>query len=366
MRRLLKIARIASLSILGGLLLGTGGFAVKVLSREPLRSVPSTRHSSLGRTACLGCHAPIADEWRQSYHFKSLTGPYWNDVRQLGYLDVFDGLRKQCVNCHAPANVVDLAPASSGGDRRPLGVECTPNLLREPTGIVPAARADEPELGVDCTSCHVGRRGVVGSGRRPTSEHTAVADVRFQDPAVASDALCGVCHRSIVEAWKATRFAAAGTTCLDCHMPEVEASTVAGGPPGRRRSHRFPADKDDAMLAQAVNATLAVTLDHRALFRIVNDRVGHHLPSGGNWISVRLQALDDSGFVLAERVELFGREEALLLDFWPFARDTRIRSGERREVLFPLPQGHGTVRATVKYHDWMKTKRSIATFEERY
>jgi nitrate/TMAO reductase-like tetraheme cytochrome c subunit len=366
MRRLLKILRIASLSILGVLLVASGGFAVKVLWREPLRSVPSTRHSSLDRTACIECHAPIADEWRQSYHFKSLTGPYWNDVRQLGYLDVFNRLRKQCVNCHAPANVVDLARAASAGDGWELGVECTPNLLREPSGIVPTARADQPELGVDCTSCHVGRHGVVGSGRHPTTEHTAVADVRFQDPAAASEALCGVCHRSAVEAWKVTRFAAAGTTCLDCHMPEVEASTVAGGPPTRRRSHRFAADKDEAMLARAVNATLAVTDDHRARLSIVNDRVGHHFPTGGNWVSVRLQALDDAGRVLAERMELFGREEALLLDVWPFAKDTRIRSGERKEVLFPLPEGHGLVRATVRYHDWMKTRRGIATFEARY
>jgi hypothetical protein len=365
MRRVLKIAGVVSLTMLGPPLLGAGFLAVRVLSRERPRSVPSTRHSSLSRTACLECHAPIADEWRQSYHFKSLTGPYWQDVRRLGYLDVFNKARKQCVSCHAPANVLDLA-ASARADDRPLGVECTPNLLREPSGIVPAARADEPELGVDCTSCHVGRHGVAGSGRLPTIEHTTLEDARFRDPALTSEALCGVCHRSIVEAWKGTRFPAAGVTCRNCHMPEVEAPTIAGGPPQRRRSHRFPADKDEAMLAQALNATLAVTSDHRALLSITNDRVGHHFPSGGNWVSVRLQARDDAGRMLAERVEVFGREEALLLDFWPFAKDTRIPSGERREILLALPEGHGTIRASVNYHDWMKAKRNIATFEERY
>ena len=366
MRKLLKVAGLVTAGALWFALLGGGLLTLKVLSRPPLRTVPSTRHASLGRDACLECHAPIAEEWRQSYHFKSLTGPYWKDVRGLGYLAVFDEFRKQCVNCHAPANVLDLAPsAGAGGDGR-LGVECTPNLLREPSGIIPAARADEPELGVDCTSCHVARRGVVGSGRLPTAEHATAQDARFQDPALASDALCGTCHRSTVEAWKRTSFAAAGTTCLDCHMPPVEAPAVAGGPSRPRRSHRFPADKDETMLARAVNATLDIGADRRARFRMTNDRVGHDFPSGGNWLSVRLQARDPSGAVIAERVEVFGREEALLFDFWPFNKDARVPSGERREMRLALPPGRGTVRATVNYHDWMKTRRTIATFEASY
>jgi hypothetical protein len=366
MRKVLRIAGIASLTLAGLLLLGGGLFTLEVLSRPPLRTVPSTRHASIGRSACLDCHAPIAEEWRRSYHHLSLTGPYWRDVRQLGYLKVFDATRKQCVSCHAPANVLDLAPTTGDGGEGSLGVECTPNLLREPAGVIPAARSDDIELGVDCTSCHVAERGILGSGRRPAAEHATLADRRFQDPVLASDALCGTCHRSTVQAWKATAFPAAGVTCLDCHMPRLEAAAVAGGPVRARRSHGFPADKDETMLALAVNATLEITPDRQARFRLTNDRVGHYFPSGGNWLSVRLEAHDLSGRLLAEHREAFGREEALVLDFWPFNEDARIPAGERRELLLPLPEGHGTVRATVNYHDWMKTRRTIATFEDGY
>jgi hypothetical protein len=366
MRKLLKISGIGLLCLVGLLLMGGGLFALEVLSRPPLRAVPSTRHASLARAQCLDCHAPIADEWRRSYHHLSLTGPYWRDVRQLGYLEVFEALRKQCVNCHAPANVLDLAPPAAGRNEGPLGVECTPSLLREPTGIIPAARSDDPELGVDCTACHVGARGVQGTGRLPTAEHASLADRRFQDPALTSEALCGICHRSTVQAWRATAFAAAGVTCLDCHMPSIEAAAVLGGPPRARRSHAFPADKDETKLAQAVNATLEVTPDRQARFRLTNDRVGHYFPSGGNWLSARLQAHDSSGRLRAERREVYGREEPLVLDFWPFTRDSRIAAGERREILLTLPDGHGTVRATVNYHDWMKTRRTLATFEGTY
>jgi hypothetical protein len=120
------------------------------------------------------------------------------------------------------------------------------------------------------------------------------------------------------------------------------------------------------MLAQALNASLDLTPDRRARLRITNDRVGHYFPSGGNWLSVRLEARDGAGRVLAGHVEAFGREEALVLDFWPFNEDARIPPGEGREVRLSLPDGHGTVRATVGYHDWMNTRRTVATFEASY
>lgn len=367
MRRLLRFLGIVAAILIGLVILGGGLLAFEVLSRKPLKSIASTTHASITRQACIDCHAPIADEWRRSFHYRSLTGPYWRDVRELGYLKVFEAARKACVNCHAPANVLDLAetvPAVASAE--PLGVECTPNLLREPRGTIPAARTDDVELGVDCTSCHVSKHGIVGAGRHPTAAHDTVADPRFQAPALTADTLCRTCHRATVEAWKRTKFATAGVTCLNCHMPETSAASVTGAPERPRRSHGFFGDKDPAMLEKAVNASLAITADRKARFRITNDRVGHYLPSGGNWLSVEFKAYDASGRMLKERLEGFGKDEALLLDFWPFNIDKRIASGEQREILFPLPEGRGTVEAVVRYHDWMRTKRTILTLEAQY
>jgi len=231
---------------------------------------------------------------------------------------------------------------------------------------VPPLRSDDVALGVDCVACHVSSRGIAGAGHRPTSEHETLADPRFRDPVRTSDSLCRTCHGSTVGAWRRTSQAAAGVDCLDCHMPLVTAPSVTGGPARSRRSHRFPADKDDATLRDAVHASLELAGDGRARFVILNDRVGHHLPTGGNWLSVHLRALDASGRTLREHKQAFGRDEALLLDFWPFTTDTRIAAGERREILFPLPDGHGTVEAVVRYHDWMRTRRTVLTVRERY
>lgn len=207
-RRTLRILAIAGATVLTLAVAAGALFTLEVLSREPLRAIPSTTHPSIARRECIDCHAPIAEEWRQSYHYLSVTGPYWKDVRELGYMEVFDWTRKACVNCHTPANVLDLADSvgASPSDGS-LGVECTPNLLREPRGVIPAARGDEVDLGVDCTSCHVGRRGIVGPGRHPATVHEVLADPRFQTPALTSETLCQTCHSSAVRAWKMTRFA---------------------------------------------------------------------------------------------------------------------------------------------------------------
>ena len=354
--------------ILTGLLLVASAlFAFEVLSRKPLMPLPSTTHSSLSRTDCLRCHGPIADEWRESYHYKSVTGPYWKDVRELGYLRIFDTLRKPCLNCHAPANVLDVIDRSlSSSSSGRLGVECSPNVFRNPRGVIPAVRADGVELGVDCTACHVSARGIMGSGRLVSPDHEVVADARFQNSEFTTATLCRVCHGSIVEAWKGTSLVAGGGTCLDCHMPTVLAPSVTGGTNRVRRSHRFPADKDRSMLQKALRASLEIGADRNARFRIRNTGTGHYLPSGGNWLSVRLEARDTSGRLQTAKTEAYGREEALLLDFWPFNADTRIAYGGQKEVLFPLPKGRGTLSAVVRYHDWIATKAVIVSLEKSY
>lgn len=367
-RRILKILVVAGIAVATLAVAAVALFALEVLSRDPLHPVPSTVHPAISRRDCIDCHAPIADEWRQSYHFRSLTGPYWQDVRKLGYLRVFDRTRKACVNCHAPADVLDLrepaaAAAPAGG---PLGVECTPNLLREPRGVIPAARVDDVELGVDCTSCHVGKGGIAGTGRYPTTAHEVLPDPRFENPVSASETLCQICHSAAVRAWRKTRFAAEGVTCLDCHMPTTTAPAVASGPPVARRSHRFAGDKDPSLLRRAVHASLSITRDREARFHIVNDRVGHYLPSGGNWLSVKFWAFDPAGRGLRQQVEVFGKDEPLLLDFWPFNVDRRIPAGEERNVVFPLPEGHGIVAAVVRYHDWMRTGATVLVLKGQY
>ena len=368
MRRIRRIILRILVSVFGLVMAGGGLFAFLILSREPLIPVPSTTHASLGRRDCLECHQPITSEWRQSLHYRSVTGPYWQEARQLGYLDLFQTLRKPCLNCHAPASVLDLSDRAAAGQPADgqLGVECTPNVFRNPKGTIPSARSDDVELGVDCTACHVDRGSIMGAGLHPAAEHETTADERFRTPKTTVERLCRVCHGATVEAWRKTTLEAQGVTCLDCHMPRVRAASVAGGPARWRRSHSFVADKDPEMLRKAVNASLQISADRKARVRITNDAVGHFFPSGANWLSVRFEARDASGRNSVGRTLAFGREEALVLDFWPFNTDSRIAFGETVESVFSLPDGHGTVTAVVRYHDWMRTKSTLLTLRREY
>lgn len=338
MRNLLKSLAIA-LAVVLVLLFGVSAyFTVRALARERPEVRPGTVHASLSRESCEECHAPIAAEWRESFHFRSVTGPFWERVRAKGYDRLFKTLRVACMNCHAPANVLDLSE-----------------------GAQPVQRTDEVARGVDCVSCHVSERGILGPGRFREAPHEVIGDERFRDPALTSVTICARCHEESAEhaktvtAWRKTQFARNGVTCLNCHMPEIQAPSVTGGPPRARRSHRFLGDKNEEMLRNALNASIVLTDDRKAVVRIVNDRVGHSFPASGmNFLVVRVTVHDQEGRTVREVRREFGTKEWFpeYLDFWPFLKVTKIPYGESREIPVALPFGHGRVSAEFRYRDW--------------
>ncbi len=228
-------------------------FTVGVVRRDVPEIKDATVLASLSRESCIECHEPIAREWRESFHFRSVTGPFWNRIRTKGFDRIFQGLRIPCMNCHAPANVLDL-----------------------PQGTHPVERNSARELGVDCVSCHVSSKGIHGPGRSGQAPHEVIPDKRFFDPALASTSLCRSCHdealdhAKTVTAWAETQFAEDGVTCLHCHMPEVKARSVVDGPMRVRRSHRFFGDKDAEMLGKAVSVSIDVSEDRQAVVNITN------------------------------------------------------------------------------------------------
>ena len=329
------------------LILGmVGYFAIGIAVRDSPEVRPGTAHASLSRESCVNCHEPIAAEWRESFHFRSLSGPFWERVRTKGVDRVFEALRVPCVNCHAPANILDLAEEAH-----------------------PVQRSDAVKLGVDCVSCHVSERGIVGPGRSTAPPHEVIVDQRFQDASLTSIEICARCHAeaqaNIVAEWQQTPFARNGITCLDCHMPEVEAPSVAGGPARVRRSHRFPGDKDLEMLRSALDTSISINDDSGAVVRITNSGAGHSFPAAGtNWLFVKVRVQDTTGAVLDEKERSFGTREWIpgYLDFWPFSKVTKIPHGESREINFELPSGHGSIFVELRYRDWFMVKDNDIVF----
>jgi hypothetical protein len=329
-------------------LVAAGGLTALTMSRPRPEVLPSTAHPTLTRQSCVECHAPIAEEWKQSVHFRSVSGPFWRSIRNEGYADLFETLRMPCMNCHAPANVLDL-----------------------PDGAQPAERRDEVALGVDCVSCHLSERGIVGPGRFVKAPHEVIPDERFLNAVLTSTGICARCHDEqtdcgrIVTEWSTTRFAADGVTCLHCHMPETEGPLIVDGPPRARRSHTFVGDKSEEMLRKALNASILLPDKQTAVVRITNDRVGHSLPASGmNWLLVQVQVHDESGRLVQEVEQGFGTREFLpgTLDFWPFRQITKIPYGESREIHVEIPPGRGLVSAEFRYRDWFSVKDQDVVF----
>ena len=321
-------------------------FAVGIALRDIPEVIPGTVHASLSRESCIECHEPIASEWRESFHFRSLSGPFWQRVRDKGADRVFEMLRVPCINCHAPANVLDL----SGNTH-------------------PAQRADSVHLGVDCVSCHVSEQGIVGPGRSTTAPHAVIADKRFQAGTLSSTGICARCHAeeqaNVVAEWQQTTFARDGIGCPECHMPELEAPSIVGGPVRLRRSHRFLGDKNPEMLRQALDTSISVNDNDTATVRITNSGAGHSVPAAGtNWLFVNVRVRDDAGVVREEKERSFGTREWIpgYLDFRPFAKATRIPYGESREIEVDLPSGHGSISVELRYRDWFMVKDKDVVF----
>ncbi len=44
----------------------------------------------------------------------------------------------------------------------------------------------------------------------------------------------------------------------------------------------------------------------------------------------------------------------------------RIPFGSQREIIVLLPQGHCTVEAVLRYHDWVGVSKTVLTLKENY
>lgn len=209
----------------------------------------------------------------------------------------------------------------------------------------------------------------MGSGRSTAAPHEVIADERFQEASLSSTAICARCHAEaqadVVAEWRQTPFADQGITCLECHMPEVEAPSVAGGPVRLRRTHRFLGDKDPTMLRQALDTSIMIGSKGKATVRITNTGAGHSFPAAGtNWFFVNVTVENEAGVVLAEKERGFGTREWIpgYLDFWPFAKVTRIPYGESREIDVDLPSEHGRINVELRYRDWFMVKNQDVVF----
>ncbi len=270
-------------------------------------STPAGARRWQSSAQCRACHAEVWNEWHGSHHQIAFLNP---EVRKLSE----DFRNKECQACHLPRPVFEIG----------LGKRTLPRLTR-------------PDEGVDCLTCHLGADGgLVSRNAAPTAPCQPRAE-----PAFTGVLLCESCHNQhqTTDQFRASRFAAEGGHCNDCHMPQAPRAGVAR----RGRSHAFPGAHAPAMLRAAPRLELACT-GGELVVAVTNTGAGHNLPT-----EERHRAVD----VLARFVPATGEPGAwtALYRFRQPYRDepgenTQLPAGATKTLRVPVPAG--AARAEVR------------------
>ncbi len=251
------------------------------------------RHDS---ASCVGCHDKVHQEWKGSYHARSVVGSlgslraYVDAVEKDRRLSADKTQMLKCLDCHAP-----------------MVNEASEDVVKEIVGLVKTAVDDKDEakkkaardrlanLSVNCTGCHT----VKGTGNPMTPPDPqilygpagmAAPHPTAASPVMQSSVMCSQCHAlwyakdgeylyctTIFESHQNAYRGLGGTqSCQDCHM--------------KNRGHTFPGAHNQQLVKEGLSLALeavgyrqpvagkfvpraAVTVD-------IGNQAGHRIPDG--------------------------------------------------------------------------------------
>ncbi len=349
---------------------------------------------------CATCHREFYDEWQTTIHSQAWTDPYF----QVDW--VFDGSQQICKNCHIPLDRQQKYKVLGFKDKEKLepilednpdfdaklqheGVTCAVCHLREGkvVGVLGIENAPHPIKTLNdpnemCMKCHVvgGDRwdtffrfppcGTVAeiqtqSGARLGSEDskgskgspsTRAEPTKPGGPSVGPKDAPSMSGRSGEIRVPNT----AALSCVECHMPLVERSIVAGGKVWPTRRHLWRGGHDPAMVKKGLEVrfeeTRSDSSNKRAfVLTLTNVGAAHYLPTGtpDRHLTVQLRLLDVQANVLRAEHHTLKRTlmwRPFIVDLW----DTRLPRWQPRTYIFEFSAAGKTkpaqVEAIVRYH----------------
>ena len=295
----------------------------------------SPLEASLAPEACGTCHPAQLADWQTSTHARAMGPGVTGQLVEMLASDPRGALA--CQQCHAP--LAEQAPL-----RR--------DTLAPNPDFDPALRG----RGIPCAACHVRGHERFGPPRRDGSlASTAPRETLphggvTRTPAYLASEFCRDCHQFAPDGyklegklledtyneWKASRFAAAGVQCQDCHMPD------------RRHLWRGIHDPDMVRRGLTISVVDEAAPAGRVAARLVVEStgVGHRFPTYVTPIVVlRAELVDAAGRAIAGSREerRIGRE--VTLDLERELADTRLEPGGRAELAYARPLGGDAVAA---------------------
>ncbi|MEE9166638.1 MAG: multiheme c-type cytochrome [Candidatus Neomarinimicrobiota bacterium] len=307
---------------------------------------------------CKGCHQEIYDQWSRSRHARSTpsTNILFAYVYELSQKDTDGQTKLYCIRCHAPVSQIN-------GD---VGLE-----------------QEITSEGITCDICHSITKltdhpdkwpneydpGGVKRGTKKDSEpgrHKVVYSELFENSRI-----CSGCHGDMLDIpgtrscgnlticdtdfeWKQSQLAAAGKSCVDCHMS----------------GHDFSGAYSPAKLREAATIELNVKEfegEVIATVEVINTGSAHLLPTGppARMIFLKVSALGPAGQEVwtnftdnPAKEDPFGVFHIVFSDLegnvpsmpWLASRivkDTRLRPEETRRLVYKFPS-EGVENVTAK------------------
>ena len=338
------------LVLVAGLLLAAGSVSLPdTYWQKPAATTATMPHdwSALERElkpeACGQCHVEQFEAWKHSLHAHAYSPGLTGQFPGMGHKKAND-----CLRCHAP-----LAE-----QQYPDGTTLRDSLaqqLAHPEGFDPAGDPEALQLplrhaGVTCAACHVRGWHRFGPPQRQTGAVGQMSGPAHGGFFGAQDFqksnFCATCHQfpqsmavngklleNTVNEWRQSRFAHDGVQCQGCHMPD--------------RRHEFRGIHDPEMVRKGLVFDVVASRDGAAL-TLTSTWIGHAFPTYVTpRVTIRAEALDRNGHVVASRQWPIGRE-VRFDNGWKEIADTRLLPGEaRRYAIRKLPGEARRVRFTV-------------------
>lgn len=167
---------------------------------------------------CAACHKDIYDTWQMGTHGQALVDPVFTEIWNA------QGKPGACLVCHATG----YNPAT--GDFKAAGVTCeschNPIPANHPVDSMPVDKT--PDL---CGKCHSDARFATEDWQMSAhykrsmtcsvchDAHTGGMKLVDGKPVVDdASALCANCHKDSMKNFPTSKHAAAGVTCVNCHL----------------------------------------------------------------------------------------------------------------------------------------------------
>lgn len=279
----------------------------------------SKLEASLDPESCGACHQPQYDDWKTTFHAKSMSPGVRGQTQDMIQQDPATALL--CYNCHAPL--------TEQQEKQQVQGKLTDN---------PHFDRELQIKGLTCAGCHVRAHEHFGPPKRDGSLTSARPREELphggvtRTPAFRRAEFCQGCHQfgddgyalngkfleNTYNEWRQSPYPAQGVVCQTCHMPD--------------RRHLWRGIHDPEQVKKGVTIRFKVGKERywpgekvEAILTIENSGVGHYFPTYVTpKVFIAAEFLDEKGQpVKGSREEAaIGRE--VTLDLSQELYDTRI------------------------------------------